>query len=150
MPYSVLHCRPKPVSSRSIRATTLYPLLHQLNRSLLCDVLLQWILLFSFAAWSRRNRCSCNTCCTSPPQPLSLKPPGTCLCLLTHAGHLRSASTLCPCLGFASIAPPSLRRLFSASAMGKHHTICKCSIYPEGHMVAKADRFKHHLDLQQV
>jgi hypothetical protein len=34
--------------------------------------------------------------------------------------------------------------------MGKHRKFCKCSIYPEGHMIAKADKFKHHLELQQV
>ena len=34
--------------------------------------------------------------------------------------------------------------------MGKHRELCKCSVYPEGHMVAKAGKFRHHLELQQV
>jgi hypothetical protein len=34
--------------------------------------------------------------------------------------------------------------------MGKHYQSCTCSMFPDGHLVLKADRMKHHLELEQV
>lgn len=39
---------------------------------------------------------------------------------------------------------------FPLPAMGKHYQPCACSMFPDGHLILKADRMKHHLELEQV